>query len=82
VVQRHLFWSNFCIPAIEIARVNMHGASITELQIRYGFDLSPYKLTNKRQILRNCVHPVLGKHILTLAEGNATATDKNTASSG
>lgn len=44
------------------------GASITELQRRYGYDLSEYRLTNKRQILRNCVAPQLGKHILNIVE--------------
>ena len=29
-----------------------------------GMDISKYKIKNKRQILRNCVEPELGLHIL------------------
>ena len=39
-------------------------AQIPQLSEMYGFDLSKYKLTNKRQILRNCVLPEIGLHIL------------------
>lgn len=66
---RHFFWSNFEIPDIKIPPFNMHRASISELQQQYGFDLSKYKLPNKRQVLRNCVHPELGMHILNAATG-------------
>ncbi|MBN2161777.1 MAG: DNA cytosine methyltransferase [Pontiellaceae bacterium] len=65
-VHRHLFWSNMEIPAIKTERANMHGAPISELQRRYGFDLSGHRLPNKRQTLRNCVNPELGKHILDI----------------
>lgn len=71
VVQRHLFWSSFDIPPIRLTPFNMHRASITQLQDQYGFDLKEYRLPNKRQALRNCVHPEIGKHILRLvAAGN------------
>lgn len=34
----------------------------------HGFDLSKYKLKeDKRQVLRNCVHPKLGLHIFNCA---------------
>lgn len=36
----------------------------------HGFDLSKYKLKDKRQILRNCVRPELGEHILKEANYN------------
>jgi len=64
LIQRHLFWSNFNIPEINIPKDNIRIAQIPQLQAVYGYDLSNWKLKNKRQILRNCVHPVLGKHIL------------------
>lgn len=38
--------------------------TIPDLQILHDVDLSKYKIANKRQILRNCVHYSLGKHVL------------------
>ena len=68
LIQRHLFWSNFNIPSIEIEKDNIRKAQIPDLQRRYGYDLGAYKLKNKRQILRNCVHPNLGEHVLRCAK--------------
>lgn len=64
VLQRHLFWSNFDIPNKEFVKDNIRTAQIPDLQLKYGFDLSEYKLSNKRQILRNCVEPEVGLHII------------------
>jgi DNA (cytosine-5)-methyltransferase 1 len=64
VLQRHLFWSNFEIPDQEFKKDNIRTAQIPDLQLKYGFDLSGYKLSNKRQVLRNCVEPQLGLYIL------------------
>ena len=64
LIQRHMFWSNFDIPHIELAKDKIRTAQIPQLQEKHGFDLSAYKLKNKRQILRNCVVPELGNHIL------------------
>lgn len=64
VLDRHFFWSNFEIPDKKFAKDNIRKAQIPQLQKKYGFDLSPYKLPNKRQILRNCVEPEIGLHIL------------------
>lgn len=66
ILQRHLFWSNFPIPPREFEKDNIRSAQIPELQKKHGFDLSKYKLKNKRQVLRNCVNPELGKYILSL----------------
>lgn len=66
LIQRHLFWSNFEIPDIEIPRDNLRKAQIPDLQNHIGINLDGYSLQNKRQILRNCVHPSLGSHILNL----------------
>jgi len=63
-IQRHLFWGNFEIPNIEIEKDNIRKAQIPQLQAKYGYDLSKYKLSNKRQVLRNCVEPKLGLSIL------------------
>ena len=67
LIQRHLFWSNFFIRKINIPKDTIRTAQIPQLSKMYGFDLSKYKLNNKRQVLRNCVNPKLGEHILNCA---------------
>lgn len=64
LIQRHLFWSNFDIPDLDIKKDNIRTAQIADLEKHHGFDLSKYKLPNKRQILRNCVYPEVWLHIL------------------
>ena len=64
ILQRHFLWSNFYIPDKEFEKDNIRTAQIPDLQKKYGYDLSEYKLKNKRQVLRNCVSPELGLHIL------------------
>lgn len=63
-LQRHLFWSNFPIQDKQFQVEKIRTAQIPDLQRLHGIDLSQYKISNKRQILRNCVLPELGKHIL------------------
>jgi len=70
ILQRHLFWSNFEIPDKEFKKDNIRTAQIPDLEKKYGYDLSGYKLKNKRQVLRNCVEPKLGKYILDIALTN------------
>lgn len=62
-LQRHLFWSNFNIEEKVFEKDNIRKAQIPDLEKAYGFDLSKYKLSNKRQVLRNCVKPELGDYI-------------------
>lgn len=64
ILQRHYFWTNFDIPDKEFAKDKIRSAQIPDLQKKFGYDLSGYKLPNKRQVLRNCVEPELGLHIL------------------
>jgi DNA (cytosine-5)-methyltransferase 1 len=63
-LQRHLFWSNFEIKDMTFAKDNIRTAQIPDLQLKHGFDLSGCRIPNKRQVLRNCVLPELGQHIL------------------
>lgn len=63
-LQRHLFWSNFEIPERQFEKDNIRTAQIPQLQKKYDYDLSEYKIKNKRQVLRNCVTPEIGKYIL------------------
>lgn len=67
MLQRHLFWANFDIGYKVFVADSIRTAQIPDLQKLYGFDLSGYKIKNKRQVLRNCVSPELGKHILDYA---------------
>ena len=67
LIQRHLFWSNFPIDNIEFKKDKIRTAQIPDLQKLHGFDLSGHKLKNKRQVLRNCVLPELGKHVFDCA---------------
>ena len=63
-LQRHYFWANFEIPDKEFPKDNIRNAQIPDLQKKYGFNLDGSFITNKRQILRNCVEPKIGKYIL------------------
>lgn len=62
-VGKHYYWANFVIPPVEKTS-RMHDGSIKELYERKGFDLENYKLIDKRLLLRNCVEPELGLHII------------------
>lgn len=64
LIQRHLFWSNFEIPNIEMKKDVIRTTQIPDLEKHHGYDLSKYKLPNKRQVLRNCVYPELGEYVL------------------
>ena len=66
-LQRHLYWANFDIPYQDFPTETLRDAQIPELQELYGYDLSKYKISNKRQLLRNCVHPLVGEYILGVA---------------
>lgn len=63
-LQRHLFWCNFDIRQRDYEPDIIRKSQIPDLQKKYGIDLSKYKIANKRQVLRNCVLPELGLHIL------------------
>lgn len=64
----HIWWSNFKIPPMEKVNRNHRGGTVDSLQKRKMFDLSGFNLKNKRQILRNCVEPEVGKYIISLIE--------------
>jgi DNA (cytosine-5)-methyltransferase 1 len=64
VIQRHFFWCNFEIKEKDFESDLIRSGQIPSLSKIHGFDLSKYKIQNKRRILRNCVLPELGLHIL------------------
>ena len=77
-IGRHAFWANFCIRPIKVdydigtmnrqaSKEKQRKAIIREAQIPEFLtlhELKDFKLPNKRQVLRNCVLPKIGLHIL------------------
>lgn len=75
-VGRHWYWSNFDIPKIAVAPSHVSQQSrkysksptrifkASDFEIKLGIDLSKYKISNKSLLLRNCVEPEVGLHIL------------------
>jgi DNA (cytosine-5)-methyltransferase 1 len=75
-VARHYFWSNFHIPSLDH---NAPGAWTNPPQEVFedhlGFDLSEYEFDHRKdQLLRNCVDPEVGKHVLEAATSNRQQT--------
>lgn len=73
--ERHYWWSNFFIPDFKGQDNRMHEGTVAELTERKGIDLSKYSGVEKRLLLRNCVEPELGKHILDAAMSKYQAQD-------
>lgn len=75
---RHMLWSNFHIPEIELGSdgVKRQDSDWKTIQDRYGFDLSDVDKNKrwKRKVLNNCVHPELGKHVFEAATKNRQTT--------
>jgi DNA (cytosine-5)-methyltransferase 1 len=65
-IAQHYFWSNFLIRP-KTSKSRGHYDSVEKLMKRKGFDLTKYKGVDKRKLLRNCVEPETGLHILKLA---------------
>ena len=63
---KNYLWSNFYISKIDTPTHGITTKTIQELRDFHGFDLSGFDIDEKR-ILRNCVHPDLGKHVLRSA---------------
>jgi len=91
-VGRHCFWSNFLIPNIKVdyqigtmnrqaskekqRKAIIREAQIPELITLHGLNLMDVKLKNKRQVLRNCVLPKIGLHILNCAFPKLSSNEK------
>tara|TARA_Y100000401_G_scaffold55808_1_gene44130 strand:- start:885 stop:1553 length:669 start_codon:yes stop_codon:yes gene_type:complete len=82
LIGRHYFWANFKIFKLiekidsQIGRLAPNrGLKKNMKKIRtennnlnqLGFDLSKYNIKNKIKLLKNCVHPKIGKNILDQA---------------
>ena len=81
-IDRHYFWANFNISdwhdpqkkKLKISLLNTRASTrrsaaqvIDTLQKFHGFDLTGYKINDKRKLLANCVKPELGNHIFNCA---------------
>ena len=60
----HIFWSNFTINPFDIGNRGHRDGTVETLQERKSLNIDKYDIHEKRQILRNCVEPELGLHIL------------------
>lgn len=65
-LHRHFLWCNFDIEYREFEKLGTCKVLKERefLQKKFGYDLSNYKGIDKREVLRNCVVPEMGKHIL------------------
>jgi len=69
---RHFFWANFTILDMKTkpSYISKVGATEDFYINHHGFDLSQYKLENRKdQVYHNIMDPLLGKHILDCARG-------------
>lgn len=67
-VARHFFWSNFDIPEIKLPAAGIRDKNkIGDWEKELGLSLDRYKISNKRQVLRNCVDSLLGQHVIAQA---------------
>lgn len=71
VLGRHYFWSNFRIKdaVIKDKREQVH-CLINANSTIYNTNLSEYKISDKRKILRNMVNPELALYILSTARNS------------
>jgi len=60
---RHLFWANFHITERKLGASKMDAKPKDALAMM-GFNLDKYSGVDKRKVMRNCVLPEVGKHIL------------------
>lgn len=66
-IDRHLYWSNFPIHEIDVEKEYI--IKHVKIDTLKDFDLSPFKIRDKRQVIRNQVNSDVGLHILNAALG-------------
>jgi len=71
ILERYVFWSNFNIPEkdFNFKRKDFTKMTVNDFQEYYNIDLSRYNGIDKTRILRDIVHPEIGKYILDIAMG-------------
>jgi len=70
ILHRHAIWCNFHIEPMEFEKLETCKKPEERkfLSEKLGFDLDSYTGIDKRKVLRNCVVPEMGLHILRCAE--------------
>lgn len=63
ILQRHLVWSNFDIPEAEFKTKHIRSKNKISDYGELGEIVKGTSISNKRQVLRNCVDPELGAHV-------------------
>ncbi|MEQ1843007.1 MAG: DNA cytosine methyltransferase, partial [Verrucomicrobiales bacterium] len=63
----HIWWSSFHIPPIDHGSRGHRDGTVESLQKRKMLDLTPFDIKDKRKLLRNCVEPEVGLHMLNAA---------------
>jgi len=64
-LDRHLIWSNFSISKKEFVKPLVKHQKVSGTTDRYGISLKGIKLKQRKdQVIRNCVNPSMGEHIL------------------
>ena len=75
-IDRHLYWSNFDIPKIDIEKEYV--IKYVKIETLEDFDISKYRgISNKRQVIRNQVNYNVGEHILKCAEATYSKGEIN-----
>lgn len=78
ILHRHCFWSNFKITPKDFEKLETT-KKLKErefLQSKFGFNLDNYSNVDKRLLLRNCVVPELGLHILKCVKEGFSEQEK------
>jgi len=67
-LDRHLIWSNFKIGERKFDKPEVKHNKVSGKTERYGISLQGIKMKHRKdQIIRNCVNPEMGLHILNFA---------------
>ena len=70
-LNRHYYWANFTISQMDSGSLSEIQNSLEKLENYFGFKIRDKKIDgDKRVILRNCVEPELGLHILNESKIN------------
>jgi len=76
---RHYFWSNLNIPSVDVPKQNIGEGNKEEWREYVGLDVKKdWETVEERKVLRNCVHPKIGKAILEAAESSSFRTKQQT----
>lgn len=67
--ERHCFWANFYIHDFT-KTISKHDMNVNDGLEMLGYNLDKYTGIDKRKIMRNCVLPEVGLHILESATKN------------